>query len=75
MSLLDRILLAAVRWRLAGFRQRNFAACLTKALSNEFEEQERRDKKARQAAADRALYTEAIERFTRYEETQPRLLQ
>jgi hypothetical protein len=67
MRLLDQILLAAVRWRLAGFRRVKFASGLTKLLSAEFERQERADRETQQAAAERARIAAAVEQFTNFE--------
>ena len=67
MSLLDRILLAAVRFRLAGFRRVEFARDLTRLLSAEFERQERADRETQQAAAERARIAAAVEQFKSFE--------
>lgn len=78
IKLLDRILLAGVRWRLARLRRTRdhadkFTTELARVLLAESEREDRESQRAQQAAAERARYTDAIARFKSFEETQPRL--
>lgn len=64
IRLLDRVLLVAICWRL---RDGAFVSALIKLLGRMVDEQDREERRAQQAAAERARYAAGIAQFKSFE--------